>query len=71
MKYLDEVLCRLNDDYKSARKYSLATPQIKILEPKTFYDFMESIGKVGSQNKTPRVLNAQQSNKWLHVINEA
>ena len=71
MKYLDEVLCRLNDDYKSARKYSLATPQIKILEPKTFYDFMESIGKVGSQNKMPRVLNAEQSNKWLHFINEA
>ena len=71
MKYLDEVLCRLNDDYKSARKYSLATPQIKILEPKTFYNFMESIGKVGSQNKMPRVLNAEQSNKWLHFINEA
>ena len=71
MKYLDETLCCLNDDYKSARKYSLATPQIKILEPKTFYDFMESIGKIGSQNKMPRVLNAEQSNKWLHFINEA
>jgi len=71
MNYLDGVLCRLNDDYKSARKYSLAMPNIKIVKPELFYSYMESIGKIGSQNKMPRVLNTEQSEMWLRFINEA
>ena len=71
MNYLDGVLCRLNDDYKSARKYSLAMPKIKIVKPELFYSYMESIGKIGSQNKMPRVLNTEQSEMWLRFINEA
>lgn len=71
MNYLDGVLCRLNDDYKSARKYSLAMPKIKIVKPELFYSYMESIGKIGSQNKMPRVLNSEQSEMWLRFVNEA
>ena len=71
MDYLDMVLCQLNDDYKSARKYSLKKPFIKIIKPDVFYNFMESIGKIGSQNKMPRVLNKDQALKWLDYINEA
>ena len=71
MKYLDKQLCELNDDYKSARKYSLGDPQIQLLESEVFYEYMESIGKIGSQNKMPRVLNSEQAEQWLNFINGA
>ena len=69
IEYLDQKLRELNDDYHSARKYSLEDPKIKILKPEVFYNYMASIGKMGSQNKMPRVLNAQQSSMWLDYIN--
>ncbi|MDO7612740.1 MAG: GH3 auxin-responsive promoter family protein, partial [Crocinitomicaceae bacterium] len=71
MEYLDKVLCSLNDDYKSARKYSLGKPKIKIIPPETFYGYMQSVGKIGSQNKMPRVLNTDQAKLWLKYVNEA
>jgi len=70
MKYLDGALCRLNDDYKSARKYSLGKPKVKIIPPDTFYGYMKSVGKIGSQNKMPMVLNTDQANLWLNYISE-
>ena len=69
MHYLDQCLCELNDDYKSARKYSLNEPLIEIMKPEIFYDYMESIGKMGSQNKMPRVLNTEQAKQWLDYLN--
>jgi phenylacetate-coenzyme A ligase PaaK-like adenylate-forming protein len=71
MHYLDQQLCELNDDYKSARKYSLGDPMIELLKPEKFYEYMESIGKIGSQNKMPRVLNSKQAKQWLNFINGA
>ncbi len=68
IEYLDQKLFELNDDYRSARKYSLKNPKIKILKPEVFYNYMESIGKIGSQNKMPRVLNSEQSKMWLDYI---
>ena len=66
--YLDQKLFDLNDDYRSARKYSLKNPRIKVIKPEVFYNYMESIGKIGSQNKMPRVLNTEQSKMWLDYI---
>jgi hypothetical protein len=66
--YLDQKLFELNDDYRSARKYSLQKPRVKIIKPEVFYQYMESIGKIGSQNKMPRVLNTEQSRMWLDYI---
>jgi hypothetical protein len=50
-------------------KYSLNEPLIKIMKPEVFYDYMESIGKMGSQNKMPRVLNTKQAKQWLDYLN--
>jgi hypothetical protein len=61
---IDQELCKLNDDYAAVRKYSLKEPILRILPVKTFYEFMEHIGKAGSQNKVPRVMNAKQSENW-------
>ena len=38
--------------------------------PEKFYDFLESLGKIGAQNKMPRVLNKVQSEKWLDFLSE-
>ena len=73
----DEVIAKIdleintiNDDYASSRKYNLKEPELKILPPKAFYGFMESIGKTGAQNKFPRVLNETQTEKWLAYLKE-
>jgi phenylacetate-coenzyme A ligase PaaK-like adenylate-forming protein len=65
---IDKKLKDLNDDYASARKYTLKDPEITILQPENFYGFMDSIGKSGSQNKFPRVMNAKQSQLWLSYL---
>jgi phenylacetate-coenzyme A ligase PaaK-like adenylate-forming protein len=65
---LDEELMRINDDYKTCRKYNLSHPKIEILDPSVFYKFLEKIGKSGSQHKFPRVLNKSQAKKWTSFL---
>ncbi len=64
MQEIDEELCALNDDYRSSRKINLKDPQLIILPVERFYQFMEMKGKLGSQNKFPRVLNKEQREDW-------
>jgi hypothetical protein len=68
LRLLDENLSELNDDYASARKYNLESPELHVLPLKTFYGFMKESGKMGSQNKFPRVLNAEQTKRWLAFL---
>ncbi|MGJ8660722.1 MAG: GH3 family domain-containing protein [Bacteroidota bacterium] len=70
MKKLDAKICELNDDYASSRKYNLKDPILKVVPTKAFYGFLESIGKLGAQNKFPRVLNETQKEKWLNYLKE-
>ena len=65
---LDKQLGEINDDYKSCRKYNLNNPTIEVIDPNQFYLFMEKIGKAGSQNKFPRVLNTSQSDNWISFL---
>jgi phenylacetate-coenzyme A ligase PaaK-like adenylate-forming protein len=65
---LDKQLVELNDDYASARKYTLHMPELKILPLQVFYSFMKKSGKMGSQHKFPRVLNAEQAKRWLTFL---
>jgi hypothetical protein len=58
------VYKRQNDDYAGVRKYSLNEPVFKVVPVNTFYEFLASIGKAGSQNKMPRVMNPQQTKQW-------
>lgn len=67
---MEEKLCELNDDYAYVRKYNLNEPIFEFISPQTFYNFLESLGKIGAQNKMPRVLSKVQSEKWLSFINE-
>ena len=70
-KLMDEKLSALNDDYAYVRKYNLQTPCFNFLPAQKFYDFLESLGKIGAQNKMPRVLNKVQSEKWIRFLSEA
>jgi GH3 auxin-responsive promoter len=56
LAFIDKTLCEINDDYPVERKHALGEIKLKILPVKSFYDFMEQKGKVGGQNKFPRVL---------------
>jgi hypothetical protein len=65
MATVDKLLCELNDDYRAVRKYdTLKKPIPTCVSAKVFYDFMEAKGKLGSQNKFPRVMNQHQSTEW-------
>jgi hypothetical protein len=66
---MDKQLCLVNDDYAYVRKYNLGKPTLTIVPTATFYGFLESLGKLGAQNKMPRVLNKNQAEKWLAFIN--
>lgn len=67
---IDQELCSLNDDYTSSRKHNLNSPVVEIYHPDVFYQFLEKIGKSGSQNKFPRVMNKNQANNWLKFLKE-
>jgi hypothetical protein len=60
--HLDTALMALNSDYEAKRYKSITLdkPLIHLLEPGTFYRWMESRGKVGGQNKVPRLANNRQ-----------
>jgi hypothetical protein len=68
MAEIDREICLANDDYAAVRKYSLKQPIIDLVPTHKFYDFLNQIGKSGSQNKFPRVLNSNQIEKWLSFI---
>jgi phenylacetate-coenzyme A ligase PaaK-like adenylate-forming protein len=68
METVDKHLCALNDDYYSARKYTLKNPVPTCIPMNKFYQFMEEKGKLGSQNKFPRVMNQHQSKEWVMFL---
>lgn len=56
---LDDNLKKVNSDYEAKRSYnlSLGQPIVKSLPKGTFNEWMKSIGKLGGQNKIPRLAN--------------
>jgi hypothetical protein len=56
---LDEKLCAVNSDYAAKRVANLVlqAPIIQQLPEGTFYEWLKSKGKLGGQNKVPRLSN--------------
>jgi hypothetical protein len=56
---LDNALKSLNSDYEAKRFHDmvLRPPVIKILPPSTFYNWLKAKGRLGGQNKVPRLSN--------------
>ncbi|MGL6076204.1 MAG: GH3 auxin-responsive promoter family protein [Fimbriiglobus sp.] len=68
---LDAELSRLNEDYAAHRVNDLTMlrPEVIIVRPEGFADWMKSRGKYGGQNKVPRMDNTgqitTQLGQWL------
>ncbi|MFC2111121.1 GH3 auxin-responsive promoter family protein [Bacteroidota bacterium] len=56
---LDNTLKSVNSDYEAKRYHDmvLRKPIIKIMEKDTFYKWLKTRGKLGGQNKVPRLSN--------------
>lgn len=65
---IDNYLKEINDDYKTERISALKEVKVKILPPSTFYKWLEMQGKVGSQNKFPRVLKKENATQWKSFL---
>jgi hypothetical protein len=66
---IDQALQLNNDDYAYVRKHSMPMPKLKLLPTSVFYAYLESIGKLGAQNKIPRVMNKAQAAQWTAFLN--
>ncbi|MEO1191268.1 MAG: GH3 auxin-responsive promoter family protein [Pseudomonadota bacterium] len=56
---IDQLLCQDNDDYRDHREGDLQmqAPRIQLAPPGTFFEWMKARGRLGGQNKVPRVMN--------------
>jgi hypothetical protein len=61
-RVLDETLRDINSDYDAKRVHDLAlsAPEVVALEDGTFYEWMKRRGKLGGQNKVPRLSNSRE-----------
>ena len=55
---LDRTLCKRNEDYESHRSggFGLKAPEIVVAAPGSFAGWMKKRGKLGGQNKVPRII---------------
>jgi hypothetical protein len=65
---LDYHLKVLNDDYAVERSAALKEVFVDAYPVKKFYSWMESKGKVGGQNKFPRVMKSAQLEDWTKFL---
>jgi len=65
---IDQHLKDLNDDYAVERSAALKEVVVEVLPVKAFYDWMESKGKVGGQNKFPRVMKNAMLDDWKKFL---
>lgn len=65
---IDNHLKVLNDDYAVERSAALKDVYVDVLPVHIFYDWMKSKGKVGGQNKFPRVMKSHQLEDWKAFI---
>lgn len=59
---IDARLKARNDDYRAHRSegFGMHAPKVRAVPPGTFARWMKSRGRLGGQNKVPRIINDQQ-----------
>lgn len=70
---LDNALKNINSDYEAKRYHdmNMLMPRVKKLEKGTFYNWLKSKGKLGGQNKVPRLSNERDTiESVLSVANQ-
>lgn len=60
--HLDETLRTINSDYDAKRQHDLAlvAPRVHRAPEGTFYNWLKKKGKLGGQNKVPRLYNSRE-----------
>lgn len=71
-KRLDQKLCTLNSDYEAKRHKGMALGPLRIVIARQglFYDWLRSKGKLGGQNKVPRLSNSRDHIEELLALQE-
>jgi GH3 auxin-responsive promoter len=61
-RILDETLRAINSDYDAKRAHNLAlvAPKVHSVNEGTFYNWMKRRGRLGGQNKVPRLANSRE-----------
>jgi hypothetical protein len=61
-KSFEKTLCELNEDYSAhfAGGYGLQSPKVRCVSNGTFASWMKKRGKLGGQNKVPRIISNQE-----------
>lgn len=69
---LDHALCSLNSDYeaKRYRNITLRMPVVQPIKQNVFFTWMKERGKLGGQNKVPRLANNREYIEQILEINE-
>ena len=67
---IDQTLRELNDDYGVERDNALKAIYLHVLPASDFINWMKSQGKVGAQNKFPRVLKGEKADQWKAYVEE-
>lgn len=65
---LDGHLKKLNDDYAVERSAALRDVTVDVIPARTFYEYLETKGKAGGQNKFPRVMKNAQLEDWKKFL---
>jgi hypothetical protein len=68
---LDNALCSINSDYEAKRYHNvtLRMPIVRKMKPCVFFQWMKERGKLGGQNKVPRLANDRQYIDEVMTIN--
>jgi hypothetical protein len=69
---IDDTLKSINSDYEAKRylNMTLAFPKINIARKNLFYDWLKQKGKLGGQNKIPRLSNSREFMEELFGLME-
>lgn len=70
-KVIDQALQKVNDDYRIERNSVLQEIQLEVIPPHLFYQWQESRGKLGGQNKFPRVMKKDLFEAWENFVRQS
>ena len=58
----------INDDYATERDNVLREPQVELVPPQIFYEYLKQQGKIGGQAKFPRVMKKETFAEWEKFV---
>ncbi len=66
---LDQALMEVNDDYRTERR-SVLKMDVEVIPAQLFYAWQEKQGKLGGQNKFPRVMKPEAFSHWEQFVGQ-